>query len=282
MLEISLIFFHSALISQSTRRIGLSLIRESGQLAEFLKIDQHPFCGDIMMPSEGDLGLKAETITELPIESLALAVLENFFTSEGWNRHNWLLGAKRVLGGGPHMQALAEAWSWLETHGLVAQDSEKGSAEARIVTRIGARMIEQKSLKEILAAERIALALHPSLEGRIRPIFLLGDYETAAFKAMKEVEVRVRELAGLPNELIGVTLMRQAFNPTSGPLTDPTHEGGERQARSDLFAGAIGSFKNPTSHRTVTYSDPTEASEVIMLADLLMRILDSVEQGLKP
>lgn len=78
---------------------------------------------------------------------------------------------------------------------------------------------------------------------------------------MKEVEVRVRELAGLPNELIELSLMRQAFNPTGGPVTNTTHEGAERQARSDLFAGAIGFFKNPTSHRTVTYSDPTEASE---------------------
>lgn len=116
------------------------------------------------------------------------------------------------------------------------------------------------------------------MAGKVRPIFLLGDYETAAFKAMKDVEVRVRELAKLPNDLIGVTLMRQAFNPTSGPLTDPAHEGGERQARTDLFAGTIGSFKNPTSHRSVTYSDPTEASEVVLLADLLMRILDSVER----
>ncbi len=46
---------------------------------------------------------------------------------------------------------------------------------------------------------------------------------------------------------------------------------------ADLFAGALGSFKNPTSHRVVTYQDPTEASEVVLVADLLMRILDTVE-----
>lgn len=74
--------------------------------------------------------------------------------------------------------------------------------------------------------------------------------------------------------------MREAFNPSGGPLTDPAHESGEKQARSDLFAGAIGSFKNPTSHRAVTYSDPTEASEVVLLADLLMRILDTIEAAL--
>jgi uncharacterized protein (TIGR02391 family) len=232
------------------------------------------------MPSEGNLGLKAETVISLPLETLAFAVLENYQAANAWNRHNWLLGAERALGRGPHMKVLAEAWSWLEARGLVAADPDQSSSDARIITRAGHRAIQKGSLQEILAAERIGLDLHRRLEGKIRPIFLLGDYETAAFKAMKEVEVRVRELAGLPNELIGVSLMRQAFNPTGGPLSDDTHEGGERQARSDLFAGAIGSFKNPTSHRTVTYTDPTEASEVIMLADLLMRILDSIERRL--
>jgi uncharacterized protein (TIGR02391 family) len=231
------------------------------------------------MPSEGNLGLTVRTIIELPIESLALAVLENYAASRAWNRHNWMLGAQNNLSPGLHMQALAEAWSWLEARSLVVHTPGNSSTDARVVTRAGQRAIERGSLDEILAAERIGLSLHPRLEGKIRPIFLLGDYETAAFKAMKEVEVRVRELAGLPHELIGVTLMRQAFNPAGGPLTDAAHEGGERQARSDLFAGAIGSFKNPTSHRTVTYTDPTEASEVIMLADLLIRILDSIESA---
>ena len=231
-----------------------------------------------MEPSAGNLGLKSETIVELPIESLAFAVLQNFATTNEWNRQNWLLAAQRVLGNGPHLHALAEAWAWLEARALVAPDPHKSSEAARIVTRAGKRAIKNGNIEEILAAERIGLALHPRLEGKIRPIFLLGDYETAAFKAMKEVEVRVRELAGLPSDLIGVSLMRQAFNPNGGPLADATHEGGERQARSDLFAGAIGSFKNPTSHRTVTYTDPTEASEVIMLADLLMRILDSLDR----
>ena len=231
------------------------------------------------MPSEGIFHLKPETILELPTESLALAVLENYSAEQGWNRHNWMLDAERALGRGPHMNVLAEAWSWLEAHSLVAPDPNQSSSDARIVTRAGKRAIKQGSLNEILAAERIALDLHQRFEGKIRPVFLLGDYETAAFKAMKEVEVRVRELASLPNDLIGITLMRQAFHPQTGPLTNTAHEAGERQARSDLFAGAIGSFKNPTSHRTVTYSDPTEASEVILLADLLMRILDSIEKG---
>jgi len=226
---------------------------------------------------EGDLGLTPETILALPLESLALAVLQNYAEAKSWNRYNWMLGAQRNTGKGPHLHALAEAWAWLESKALVAPTPGQSSPEARIITRAGSRALASASLAEIQAAERIGLDLHPRLEGKVRPLFLLGDYETAAFKAMKEVEVRVRELSGLPNDLIGVPLVRQAFNSVDGSLTNQSHDRGERQARSDLFAGALGSFKNPTSHRAVTYQDPTEASEVILLADLLMRILDTVE-----
>ena len=48
---------------------------------------------------------------------------------------------------------------------------------------------------------------------------------------------------------------------------------GAKQAYS--HNDVIGLFKNPSSHRQVTYSDPTVASEVILLGDLLLRMLDT-------
>lgn len=44
----------------------------------------------------------------------------------------------------------------------------------------------------------------------------------------------------------------------------------------ELFKGAIGLFKNPSSHRRVDLADPTEAVEIILLADLLLRLLQKI------
>ena len=69
--------------------------------------------------------------------------------------------------------------------------------------------------------------------------------------------------------------MRDAFNKDSGPLTDNSLPEPERIAMQHLFAGAIGYYKNPSSHRDVVISDPIEASEMIILASHLMRIIES-------
>jgi uncharacterized protein (TIGR02391 family) len=117
------------------------------------------------------------------------------------------------------------------------------------------------------------MEMHPRIAARVRSQFLLGEYELAAFAAMREVEIRVRELAGASAGDIGVPLMTKAFK-EGGPLRDPSAEGGEQVAMMALFQGAIGVFKNPTSHRQVDYADPTIASEVVLFADLLLRMLD--------
>ena len=71
--------------------------------------------------------------------------------------------------------------------------------------------------------------------------------------------------------------MRNAFSKDKGVLTDQGASKGERIARMELFAGAIGAFKNPNSHRRVALSDPKEASDIIHLANQLFRIVESID-----
>jgi hypothetical protein len=77
--------------------------------------------------------------------------------------------------------------------------------------------------------------------------------------------------AGYPDDLVGTTLMRRAFHPESGPLTDMSLVVSEREAEMHLFSGAIGHGKNPPSHRDVEPA-PQEAARLIVFASHLLSI----------
>lgn len=213
-------------------------------------------------------------IQQLPIDRLALLVLKHCDEGGEWNSHNFLNNLKHAGVKRGALFSLSEALNWLITQGLIARDSpdQSTSPQSMFVTRAGKRVLAE-GIGSVVAAGRLNLDLNKRLE-KVRTQFLIGEYELAAFAAMREVEIRVRELAKADQSLIGVKLMREAFKPESGPLSDSNLDPGERVGMMELFAGAIGTFKNPPSHRQVDYRDPTEASEVIMLADLLMRLLD--------
>jgi uncharacterized protein (TIGR02391 family) len=88
------------------------------------------------------------------------------------------------------------------------------------------------------------------------------------------VEVTVRDAGGYANEDVGVDLMRTTFNPKTGKLTDLSLHEREREGYSHIFAGVMGAFKNPHSHRKLVVTDPLMAIDQLLLASHLLRIVD--------
>ena len=182
--------------------------------------------------------------------------------------------------------ALMEAWQWLEREGFVAPRPTKLAGSQNLttittyfVTRRGQRIETREALEAYRKSNLLPKAqLHPIIAQKVWSIFLQGDYDTAVFQAFKQVEVAVRKAGGYEENDHGTILMRMAFHVDNGNLTDQNQHPAEKQARSDLFAGAIGSYKNPPSHRDIDVT-VEEAVEVIIFASHLLRIVDSCKQS---
>jgi uncharacterized protein (TIGR02391 family) len=172
------------------------------------------------------------------------------------------------------LRAIMEAWVWLEREGFLAPEPGKGEGWY-FISRRGQRITQASQMVEYRRGNLLPKQfLHPLIAEKVYSTFLRGDYDTAVFQAFKEVEVRVREAGGFTATDIGTDLMRRAFHQQNGPLSDQNAVAAERQALSDLFAGAIGSYKNPHSHRNVAL-DAREAVEMIILASHLLNIVDA-------
>ncbi|MCY0852504.1 TIGR02391 family protein [Cupriavidus sp. D39] len=172
--------------------------------------------------------------------------------------------------------ALAEALAWLEAQALIVPaEGINGQNGWRHLGRRARRFENEAAFIDYRTARLLPKELlHPAIATDVWLSFMRGAYPTAVFEAMRAVEIAVRDAAGFDQAEHGVPMIRRAFNPR-GPLADPAADEGEREALAALFAGAIGSYKNPHSHRNVPIDTPREAIEIILLASHLLGIVDA-------
>lgn len=229
-------------------------------------------------------------------EELAGIVLREISRREERDGHRWLTSANEGLqrqsffnpsdaeslihglqGAELHEtgQLLMEGWNWLECNGLIA--AWHGNPMYVNITRKGRAFLaspDTASLKRHTLLQ--AGIFHQELEGPIRSAFLRGEFRNAIEQAYSHLESRLRRCSPNP-ALTAVPLARDVFKADGGTLTDPTLQPGEAKALADLFAGAMGWFRNLAAHRKL---DATEADaiEALALASYLLRYLD-MRQG---
>jgi uncharacterized protein (TIGR02391 family) len=179
--------------------------------------------------------------------------------------------------------ALMEAWAWLRSGGLIVERASP-TGGFYFISRRGKQITSRNDFDAYRKASLLPKGqLHPFIASKVYPAFLRGEYDTAVFQAFREVEVAVRTAGKFSRDDYGTDLMRDAFRPNTkkgqpsppGSLTDTQLPVAEQEAMVNLFAGAIGLYKNPQSHRHVP-THPEDAAEVIVFASQLLRIIDRV------
>lgn len=124
--------------------------------------------------------------------------------------------------------------------------------------------------------------IHPKVAAVSKDIFCDGHVDSAAEKAIKELESRLRELfqelkpgAGVPlkiGDVIGALISENGiFN-----FCDTSTISGKdfRRGIHQLFQGTFSAYRNPSAHANIPYSK-REAIEQITLISQLMYILDT-------
>jgi hypothetical protein len=134
--------------------------------------------------------------------------------------------------------AISEAWAWLTAQGLLVPSPTASASghDWRVLSRRAYRFENEAEFTRFAFARILPKdALHSRISNTVWSAFMRGEFDVAAFQAMKAVEVAVREASGLPQDLLGVKLMRKAFDPKDGPLTDVEADEGEKEAAFRLF-----------------------------------------------
>ena len=239
------------------------------------------------MPTLRQLIPDAEALIALHPADLAGFILEALLTAGPserglWNRRNFCMQAGQEYSknmrdhgqDGRVLEACAVAWSWLNANWLICEHPEQGN-DWFIPTERGKNVRDRTGIRSLIDSQQLPdHFLHDAFIKDVRPLFLQGRYDLAVFEAFHRVEIAIRDAAALGDDLVGTKLAARAFNPEGGPLTDLAAETGERHALMNLMCGALGSYKNPQSHRHVGLDAP-EAREMILLASHLLKIVDA-------
>ena len=106
-------------------------------------------------------------------------------------------------------------------------------------------------------------------------MFHAGFYDDAVLNAFKFLEERLRAITGVQE--IGTKLVKTAFHPTSGMLTNSDAWAAEREGLFQFIQGAFLAFRNPSGHRFLDHHQES-AFDLIVLVNRILLITENAVQ----
>lgn len=140
-------------------------------------------------------------------------------------------------------------------------------------TKMGFRFPERE-FKKVMEKYSVlpSVYVHKKIINKSFKLLSNNEYESAVLQAFKIIETTIREKIEAEPEEVGVKLIRKAYHPENGQLTDYKIPKAEREAFTHYMAGAFGYYKNPCSHREVELTFVEAFERIVVASDLLKKI----------
>jgi len=148
--------------------------------------------------------------------------------------------------------------------------------EAFYPTKVGFRFPEREFRRVV---EKYALMpesyIHPIIVKKCFSLLNSGELDSAVIQAFKAIETTTREKIGAPADMFGERLLKKAFNPDDGILTNHKLPKSERFAFFNYITGAFSFYRNSSSHRDVELDFVSAFDRIAVASDLIKAIVDA-------
>jgi uncharacterized protein (TIGR02391 family) len=143
-------------------------------------------------------------------------------------------------------------------------------------TKMGFRFPEREFRRVI---EKYALMpesyVHPIIVKKCFSLLDNQEFESAVIQAFKAIETSTRAKIGASADMFGERLLKKAFSPDEGILTNNKLPRSERFAFLNYITGAFSFYRNSSSHRDIELDFVSAFDRIVVASDLLKAIEDA-------
>lgn len=173
-----------------------------------------------------------------------------------------------------------EGMAFLERAGLLIPLAFEGVGHGSWMklSRAGIAAAENGVATTAISSLECGRLLHPSIAREcLREVERGPDgYDSAIFKAFREVELRLRAVTKSEGTKDAIRVVNEAFAPPNGIFVDLNGDQNEWRGIRDCFAGAIAAFRNPVAHRVVGHNDAEQVMRLLIYASSLLYLTEGI------